>query len=120
MSKRKWTNKQALEAYVEANFNKAETARRLNITHVNFHQCIRRDPDLKKILEEAEELRLDMAEGVLNDLAKLGDVRAVKYLLDRKGRDRGYGEKVEVLSDENARKFSSVKITDHGKVIELK
>ena len=117
---RRWTNKQALELYVETNFNKAETARRLNITHVNFHQCIRRDPNLKKILQEAEELRLDMAEGVLNDLTMKGDIKAVKYLLDRKERERGYGEKLEVLSDESTRKFSTLKITDHGKVIELK
>ena len=119
MAGRKWTNKQALNIYVESNFNKSETARKLNMTHVNFHQCIRRDPNLKKILEEAEELRLDVAEGVLNKLVTDNNIHAVRYLLDRKGRKRGYGEKVEVVGDD-AKKFSELKITDNGKVIELK
>ena len=64
-----------------------------------------RNPDLKQIYIEAmraeldrqkvvEEERLDKAEAKLDELVQDGDVQAVKFYLDRKGRSRGYGEKV--------------------------
>lgn len=117
---RRWSYKDAIKFYIETNFSKKLTSQKLGINHITLHRALKGDPEFQKLFNEAEELRLDMAEEALNNLAAQEDMRAVKFLLDRKGRSRGYGEKVEVVNDENNRKFSSVKITDNGKIIELK
>ena len=92
----KYTNKQILKAYKSERFNKTKTARRLGISNQHLYRLISKDPKLKKMLIQAEEERLDTAEDVLLKMIEGENFQAVKFFLETKGRDRGYGNKVEV------------------------
>lgn len=48
------------------------------------------DPDFDKACGEAIEVFLDEAEGKLYAAVRRGNLKAIKYFLDRKGRSRGY------------------------------
>lgn len=114
-----YTNKQIIEVYIKCNFNKVKLAEALDLGYSMLNKRITTDPKLKAMFEEAEEMRIDMAEGVLNELVQFRDVKAVKFFLERKARKRGYGQKIEIDKGEGDRKFSTVKIVDGDKIIEL-
>ncbi len=115
-----YTNRQIVNFYIENNFNKCKAAAAMGMSAVNLFRLINEREGLKDMMTEVEEQRIDMAEAKLQELISFGDFRAVKFFLDRKGRKRGYGQKVEIIKDEGDRKFSVVKIIDGEKVIELK
>ena len=115
-----YTNRQITEAYIASKFNKGETAKRLGICQQHISGLLNTRPGLKEMFAEAEEMRIDAAEVVLQDLITNKDFRAVKFFLETKGSKRGFGRKIEVINDENQRKFSSVKMVDGEKIIELK
>ena len=52
--------------------------------------------ELKGIVEEARENRLDFVESALDNLIKKGDTAAIIFFLKTQGRSRGYSEKVDV------------------------
>ena len=47
--------------------------------------------EMAEELAEAEECRLDVAESQLQKLVEGGNLKAIIYLLDRRGKGRGYG-----------------------------
>lgn len=113
------TNQELVDAYVKFKLSKTKVAKHFDMTLVNLHTRLRKNKELRAAFDIAEEVRLDLAEENLSKLVKKSDLKAIKYILDRKGRVRGYGEKVEVI-DKDRKKFSSVKITNDGEVLELK
>lgn len=119
-----YTNKQIVAAYVQNDCSKTKTAEKLKINLVTLFQYIRDREGLKAMIKEADDLRVDMnldnAETILQRLVEFHDFRAVKFFLETKGRKRGYGQKIEISKEEGDRKFSSVKIVNGDKVIELK
>ena len=115
-----YTNRQITQAYINAKFDKKETAKLLGISHQHIYGLLNTREGLKDMFTEAEEMRIDAAEVVLQDLIINKDFRAVKFFLETKGSKRGFGRKIEVINDENQRKFSSVKMVDGEKIIELK
>ena len=50
----------------------------------------------KRALAQEEQVILDMAESTLFKAIQGGDVQDAKWLLSKKARDRGYGDKIEV------------------------
>lgn len=119
MTKHVVTNKQIVAVYIQTNFSKTKTAEQLGMTWATLYQRIERSPELKAMITEAEEMRIDIAEETLHELINFKDFRAVKFFLETKGRKRGYGQKIEIDRGEGDRKFSTVKIVDGQKVIEL-
>ena len=97
------SNAQIVEAYTNADFNKSKTARDLGIKYSALLYLIKNDPDLKSMMHEALETRVDLAEKGLQELIAENNFPAIKFFLENKGRDRGYGNRIEVQSaDESA------------------
>jgi predicted transcriptional regulator len=115
-----YTNKQICAAFIKNKCRKTEAAAELGMTLNNLIQVIKTKEGLKEMIEEIEESRLDIAEDMLQKLIEQGVPKAVTFFLERKGRKRGYGKKIEIAREEGERKFSSVKIVDGERVIELK
>lgn len=116
-----YSNKQLLATYIKSNFNKMEMARTLGMSHQNIYVLMKSRPELKRMMEEAEDMRIDVAENQLYDLIeKQKNLKAIKFFLETKGRKRGYGQRIEVSNEGGEKKYSSAKIVNGETVIELK
>ena len=71
-------------------------ARRLSCDWHTAKDCIDGDPELSQMLEDEMEGVLDMAESVVYKSAKDGNTQDAKWLLSKKGKDRGYGDSVDL------------------------
>jgi hypothetical protein len=111
------TNNDIVDLYIKNGYNLSEVARKVKMCPMAMHARKKHDTKLAELLKEAEELRLDIAESVLDKLVISENMNAVKFYLDRKGKERGFGEKVEVITGE--KKFAKIKFTEEGKTIEL-
>lgn len=61
-----------------------------------IRSAINGNPDLKEMLYEQREELLDNAERGLVKAVQAGKLDAIKFVLSRLGRNRGYGQKFEV------------------------
>jgi NAD(P)H-dependent flavin oxidoreductase YrpB (nitropropane dioxygenase family) len=89
-----------IKALKDADGIKSHAADALGITRQTVQERIAKSPKLQRVLVEIDEALLDMAEGNLFRHLKEGDKEITKYVLDRKGKKRGYAQKVEASIDE--------------------
>lgn len=87
----KYTVEQVLEAIKDTGGIKTEVCQRLNCGRRTIYLYIDRYPEIKEAFEEEEEKVLDMAESSLFAMIQNGDLTAIFYYLNNKGRRRGYG-----------------------------
>lgn len=118
MTDKFYSTKQIVAAYIKNNFEKKATAIFLEVPYNWLCKKMENDEDLKEAIESAQEMRLDVAETKLDFLVNVGYFPAIKFLLDRKGRKRGYGEKIEI-DDKSKKQFTGFKIIDGEKIAEL-
>lgn len=85
-----------METYKAANFNKSETARTLGMSRSTLNIRINDSVELQDMLIDAREEVLDIAESGLLAHVRKGNLNAIKFLLERQGRTRGYGMNVEI------------------------
>ena len=77
---------------LEKRGNITRIAEALGRSRQSVYEYLDRNADkLADVLAEAQEVRLDKAEGSLDDAIDRGEGWAVKALLEQKGRKRGYG-----------------------------
>ena len=90
MKKEKWLSvfKQSL--------NRTAACEAIGIARSTLWRWIKRDTEFAELVREVEESMLDTAESELMKLVRSGDFKAVKFLLQTKGRSRGYGEKLQI------------------------
>ena len=74
---------------------KALAAKELNTSRQNIQVRVNNSPRLQQEIADIDEENLDIGEGHLVKLLRKGDKDIVKYFLDRKGKKRGYGTKIE-------------------------
>jgi len=67
----------------------------LTISRQAIYKRIQANNDLKQIIHSASEDLLDVAESKLSIAINRGDMRAITFYLSRKGKSRGYIEKIE-------------------------
>ena len=70
-------------------------ATRLGVTRSAITHYLERYPALKKNVTEAEEAILDLAENKLQTKIDSGDMKAIKFFLETKGKRRGYVPRTE-------------------------
>lgn len=87
----KYTVEQVVEAIKDTGGIKTEVCQRLNCGRRTIYLYIDRFPEIKEAFEEEEEKVLDMAESSLFAMIQNGDLTAIFYYLNNKGRRRGYG-----------------------------
>lgn len=79
---------------------KAAAAQALGTTRQNVQQRVDRSAHLQAVLREIDEGLLDLAEGAVIKSINKGDSRTARWLLEMKGKSRGYINKVETSFDE--------------------
>ena len=77
----------------------ALAAKELGISRQAVHQRVKNSATIRAAVAEMEEETLDIGEGHLIKLVRNGDKEMIKYYLDRKGRQRGYSNSVNVGLD---------------------
>ncbi len=79
--------------------NLSAAARAVNISGSAVYLWRSKDPEFKALMEEIREntaeVRLDDAESAIDDLITVRDGATARWFLDRKGRERGYGQVVK-------------------------
>ena len=71
---------------------KTAIAKRLGCARHTLNRWIKDHPSIAAAFSEAEDILLDTAEHKLVEQVLSGDIKAIKYLLDTKGKSRGYGQ----------------------------
>lgn len=69
----------------------ALAAKSLKITRQSVQERVSRNPDIQAFIRDIGIAILDTAESQVAKKVRKGDGTTVRWLLDRKGRDRGYG-----------------------------
>lgn len=111
-----------LKAY-EANLgNVSDAARKAGIERTTYYKWIEADKEFKDKCDTVIETQKDFAESMLMRLIRDGDSGAVRFYLSTKGRDRGYGDRVEVTGAEGKDLVPniSIQIIDDKKDVENK
>lgn len=85
------TAEQVIAALKDTNGNMSLAARRLKVTRAAIAYYVREYPTVKAAHDEAAAQITDYAEGHLVAGVIKGDWDRVKYWLENKGRERGYG-----------------------------
>lgn len=90
-----------LAAIRQARGNRAIIAKLLGVNLSGVYERINKNPKLREACRVASEELKDIAETKLFELVEAGDFQAIKFYLSTQGRDRGYGEKLEVSGSVN-------------------
>jgi hypothetical protein len=77
-----------------------KTAANLDTSRTTLYARMQNSPDLKRLMAEQLESRLDLAEDSLMTLVKKKDFQATKFYLETIGKKRGYGKSVEITGNE--------------------
>jgi hypothetical protein len=95
--KTKRTKEQVLKAIAGSKGIKTHIASRLDVGRETLDTYLRRWPECQSAYEVEVEVILDQAEAKLYQLAIVeGAERSLHFLLERKGRSRGYGKRQEL------------------------
>ncbi|MDG1858313.1 MAG: hypothetical protein P8I94_04375 [Emcibacteraceae bacterium] len=68
------------------------------VSRSQFYFWVREDEDFAKKVKEMDNLALDFAESSLYKQVKDGNPSSTQFLLKNKGRDRGYGDKLDITT----------------------
>lgn len=94
-SKQRYTAAEVVAACEGTGGIKVLVAKKLSCSRQTVVAYAKRYATVRQAMEDADEARTDVAEGVAGTLVNAGYWPAVKYRLDTKGRKRGYGRQVE-------------------------
>jgi hypothetical protein len=73
------------------------------------------EPWLKEAIFEATESTLDLAELSMRAAIECGNMKAIMWFLERKGRDRGYGKELKIETDSASKPNVVIYIPDNGR-----
>ena len=71
-------------------------ATKLNVTHSAVSQRVSKSKKLQKVITRIQAENLDLSESGLIKHLKDENLNAIKYYLSNKGRERGYGQNIEL------------------------
>lgn len=89
----KFSKQAVIEAINAACGVKTEAARLLGCHRHTITNYAKRHPEVAEALVDANDQLLDEAETALIDLVRERDFRAIRYVLNCKGRERGWGDR---------------------------
>jgi hypothetical protein len=76
--------------------NLTRIADEIGITRYYVQKAIEGDDEYLLVYADARELRLDVAEGVIDNALDINDAQTARWFLDRQGAARGYVSKQEI------------------------
>lgn len=102
--KRRGVSNEALAvALAEAGGIYTEAAKIIGTSRANVSQRVKRSPALQKVVEQARESLVDLAESQLKKKIRDGNMTAIIFALKTQGKERGYVERQEVQTDGKVR-----------------
>lgn len=108
------TKKDVLKAIDDSGGIMTEVARRLGVAWATARSYVEKYPDALAAFDVEGEKVLDLAEETLLKSIKRGDTLNAKWILSRKGKSRGYVERIEQdLNPENRALQIGVKVVDY-------
>lgn len=113
------TKKQIIQALKEANGVITVAAKSLDCTRQAIYKRMKKDDDIVEAREQAREGMIDTAENQLHDLITNPDhkdhYKAIRYYLTTQGRNRGYGDQVDITTDGESIQGSTIVVNAQGK-----
>jgi hypothetical protein len=97
--RRNHTDQEYLDAIIEARGNRGIVAKLLGLKPNSVYARLANNQELYDACYFAREELKDIAETKLFELVEQGDFQAIKFYLNSQGKDRGYGEKLELTAD---------------------
>lgn len=94
-NKKGQTDQSLIKAIYAARGNITNTAKLIGLSRCHLSTRINSSPELVKAVEEAKEIRLDIAESKLDEAVEKGEGWAICFILKCLGKKRGYIEKSE-------------------------
>ena len=76
-------------------------ARRAGISVRSLYDYRIKWPEINEAIKDSEEESLDLAESQLMDLVKMGNLKAIRYYLDNRGKKRGWGQRQNIQLESN-------------------
>lgn len=76
-------------------------ARRAGISTRSLYDYRIKWPEINEAIKDAEDETIDMAESQLVDLVKMGNLKAIRYFLDNRGKKRGWGQRQNIQLESN-------------------
>lgn len=92
----RYSEEDFIEAIYEARGKKNVIAQILGLESASVYKRFKDHPELEEHLKIASDEMKDIAELKLYELVEHGNLDAIKFYLSRQGRDRGYGDKLEL------------------------
>lgn len=112
-SEEKYTVDEVELALAAGNGFASTAARALKCNPETVRSYIRRYPELQIVQHDASERWLDIAESELMKKVRRGDWQAIRFVLECKGKERGYVKRTETTGkDGGPIKFSDKKAED--------
>lgn len=115
----RYTPEQVISALKEARGLRALAARRLGCTVRTVDNYIARFPEVSDTVKEQLELRLDVAEGKLDQAVNKGEAWAICFFLKTQGKGRKYSERLEVVGADGGSLKQEVRLTVDPRSISL-
>jgi len=107
-----YTDKQIIDALEKTEGNISAAARSLGCSRTTVHNRITESDKVKQEYDSVNEANLDKAENRLMELVGDKDhkdhFKALKFYLRTKGRQRGYGDRVDLGGDLNVSLFDAL------------
>ena len=97
------SREEIVEAIVAADGILCEAAEILGVTRHAMHSHVKRFPDLRDEVDAAREAMIDKAEIGLRAALNRKEAWAIKFVLSRLGKTRGYSQKIETESTVTAK-----------------
>lgn len=95
----KYTNEQIAELFKKKGCNISSTCSAIGISRMTFNRWRDDDPELERMIQEANEAVVDFAESKLVEQINGGNITAIIFFLKTKGKRRGYIESNEVVAN---------------------
>ena len=93
-----WHTIKQIEAALRNNDGQPSlAARELGVSRQAIHERIKRSPALQTVVTDIDSELLEIGKGQIAKAMRAGDMPTVRWFMERKGRDLGYGKQSEVI-----------------------
>ena len=106
----KLTTKKILDAVKHSAGVKSEIAKKLGVHRHTIDRYQKKYPTVRLAIEEEENNILDAAENNIFKAINAGDIDVSKWLLSRRGRSRGYSDKIDIEKKTNHNEPTVLKV----------
>jgi hypothetical protein len=95
-----------VEAYAKT-LNIASACQAAGVARSTYWRWCKSDPSFASAVIEVEQSLVDEVEGKLVEMARAGNLQAIKFLLKAKGADRGYMPKMQITQSERLERIDT-------------